>query len=558
MRKVLVCLAGLIGLGMVAGVAAQAQTNSYTQSNLVSDTAGQAPNKDPNLLNPWGICFLPGSPFWISDNNSGFTSLYSKTGALQGTFTVAPPHGSSNPATPTGCVANGSGSFLAAGASSQFIFATEDGTISGWTGGASSVLVVDNSTIPSAALGAVYKGLALLTTNQGRFLLATNFRSGKVEVYDSNFHTTTLSGTFTDPNPPAVPTGSGSPGYAPFGIHVVTVNNAPMVIVTYALQDAPMHDPMNIAGSGFVDLYDQNGNFVNRITADSHLNSPWGAVIAPAGFGAFASDLLIGNFGDGTINAFTFSGGAGTFVDQMKDHTGAVIANASLWDMVFDASGQTGDPKTMYVTAGLANEMHGLFTAITANATQPPTTADFSVSASPTSKTISAGQSAQFTITLGGMNGFNAAVSLSCSGQPLGSTCSFMPSSLSPASGATASTTMTIATSSNPYMPAMAMARTSGPAIFAAAIPVLTLVFFGLFVLRPEQRQGFARKKALHYAAASIGLAIVTTCLLAAGGCGGYGNAKVPNGTQRGTTTVMITATSGSLSHSTSVSLTVQ
>lgn len=558
MRKALVCLAGLIGLGAVTGVTVQAQTNSYTQSNLVSDTTGLAPNTDANLLNPWGICFLPELPFWISDNNSGFTTLYTKTGALQGTFTIAPPHGSSNPAAPTGCAGNSTNGFPAGGAASVFIFDTEDGTISGWTGGASSVLVVDNSTNPTAALGAVYKGLALLTANQGSFLLATNFRSGKVEVYDSNFHSATLSGTFTDPNPPAVPTGSGSPGYAPFGIHVVTINNAPMVIVTYALQDVPMHDPMNIAGSGFVDIYDQNGNFMNRVTADSHLNSPWGAVIAPTGFGTFAGDLLIGNFGDGTINAFTFSGGAGTFVDQMKDSTGAVIVNGSLWDMVFDATGQTGDPKTMYVTAGLNSEMHGLFTAITANATQPAPTADFSLAASPTSTTITAGQSAQFTITLGGLNGFSGAVSLSCSGQPVGSTCSFAQSSLSPASGAMATTMMTIATSSNPYMPAVATAQMSGPGMFAAAIPILTLVFFGLFVLRAEREPTLAPKRSLRYAMTSVGLAVVTSCLLAAGGCGGYGNGNVPSGTQRGMSTVMITATSGSLSHSTSVSLTVQ
>jgi len=372
MRRVFVCLAGLLCLHVVTGVTLRAQTNSYKQTNLVSDTAGLASNTDAHLLNPWGICFIPGFPFWISDNNSGFTTLYSNGGALQGTFSVAPPHGSSNPSTPTGCVANSQGGFLAGGTASSFIFDTEDGTISGWTGGASSVLTVDNSANPTAATGAVYKGLALLTNAQGSFLLAANFRSGKVEVYNSSFQQANLAGSFTDPNPPAVPAGSGSPGYAPFGVHVVTVNNAPMVVVTYALQNAAMHDPMNIAGSGFVDLYDQNGNFVSRISADSHLNSPWGAVIAPANFGAFGGKLLIGNFGDGTINAFSFSGGAGTFVDQMKDSTGAVIANGSLWDMVFDSTGQTGNANTLYITAGLNSEMHGLFAALTANAAQTP------------------------------------------------------------------------------------------------------------------------------------------------------------------------------------------
>jgi uncharacterized protein (TIGR03118 family) len=556
MRRVRVCLTALFFLHLVTNITLQAQSNSYTQTNLTSDTAGLATNKDTNLVNPWGICFIPGNAFWISDNNSltGVATLYDKSGALQGTFAIAPPMGSSSPATPTGCVANSQGAFLAGGNTSLFIFDTEDGTISGWTGGASSVLTVDNSANPTAATGAVYKGLALLSTAQGNFLLATNFRSAKVEVYDSTFKAASLSGSFADANPPAVPAGSGSPGYAPFGIHVLTINNATMIAVTYALQDNPKHDPMNIAGSGYVDLFDQNGNMVQRIT-DTHLNSPWGVVIPPASFGTLAGDLLVGNFGDGTINAFQLNG---TFVGQMKDSTGALVVNASLWDMVFDSSGQTGDPKTMYISAGLTNEMHGLFAAITANATQPAPTPDFSVNATPGSQTITAGQNAQFTITLGGLNGFSSAVSLSCSGQPAGSSCSFAQTSLTPTSGGTITTTMTIMTSANPYMPAVVMAKMSGPGRLVTAIPVLTALFFALFVLRNNRKAGTERQKPFRYAMASIGIAVVMTAALAAGGCGGYGNGNVPNGTQRGATTVMITATSGNLSHSTSVSVTVQ
>jgi uncharacterized protein (TIGR03118 family) len=557
MRKMLVFLVCVLCAQVLLPPASQAQTNSYKQTNLVSGTQGLAPNIDQNLVNPWGICIIPGDPFWISDNNSptGVTSLHTKTGALQGVFTVAPPKGSSNPATATGCVGNSLGGFALGGSSSLIIFDTEDGTISGWTGGASTVLAVDNSANPTAATGAVYKGLALLTNSQGTFLLATNFRSGTVEVYDTNFHLTNFSGTFTDPNPPAVPTGSGSPGYAPFGIHAVTVNNTPMVVVAYALQDAAKHDPMIIASSGFVDLYDQNGNLVRRITSDSHLNSPWGAVIPPSTFGAFAGDLLVGNFGDGTINAFNFTSGA--FIDQMKDSTGAVIVNGSLWDMIFDPSGKTGDPNTMYVTAGLNSEMHGLFTAITPNATQPAPTPDFSLSASPTSQTISAGQNAQFTITLGRLNGFNSAVSLTCSGQPLGSTCTFAQSSLTPASGGNVTTTMTIMTSSNPYMATAVVTKNSGSRLYALLIPALALL--AIFIVRRASRtQNSTRRMTFQYLAASLGIAIVTTCLLVGGGCGNYNSNSTANGTQRGMTTVMITATSGSLSHSTSVSLTVQ
>lgn len=562
MAKVRVYLLGLICahlLLLFSQPAARAQANSYKQTNLVSDTQGMAPVLDSNLVNPWGICIIPGDPIWIADNASptGVTSLYNAAGAKQGAFTIAPPAGSSNPATPTGCVGNPSGGFTLGGGSSLFIFDTEDGTISGWTGSGASILAVDNSVKPTAATGAVYKGLALVTNGTGSFLLATNFRSGQVEIYDSTFTQTQVlgPGAFNDPALPAVPAGSGSPGYAAFGVHVITVSGAPMVVVTYALQDAPMHDPMKIAGTGFVDLFNTNGTMVRRITADAHLNAPWGVVVPPAGFGgSLAGDLLVGNFGDGAINAFNFATGA--FIDQMKDSTGAPIVNASLWDMVFGGGGaNSGDPNTMYITAGLANEMHGLFAGITANTT-PPATADFSVAATPSTMTITAGQGASFTVTVGGLNGFNAAVALTCSGQPAGSSCSFSPASVTPASGASVMSTMSITTSSSPYSPAGLMAGNPTGGVFAVLLPVATLVFFGLFVAGKRNRDRAPARKWSHHLVGGVALLLVTALLLVANGCG-Y---KAPgmNGTQRGTTTVMITGTSGSLSHSTSVTLTVQ
>jgi len=540
--------------------AARAQANSYKQNNLVSDTQGMAPVIDSNLVNPWGICIIPGDPIWIADNASptGVTSLYNAAGAKQGAFTIAPPAGSSNPATPTGCVGNPSAGFTLGGSSSLFIFDTEDGTISGWTGSGASMLAVDNSVKPTAATGAVYKGLALVTNGTGSFLLATNFRSGQVEIYDSTFKQTQVlgPGAFNDPSLPAVPAGSGSPGYAPFGVHVITVSSAPMVVVTYALQDAPMHDPMKIAGTGFVDLFNTNGTMVRRITADAHLNAPWGVVVPPAGFGgSLAGDLLVGNFGDGAINAFNFATGA--FIDQMKDSTGAPIVNASLWDMMFGGGGaNSGDPNTMYITAGLANEMHGLFAGITANAT-PPATADFSVAATPPTMTITAGQGASFTVTVGGLNGFNSAVALTCSGQPVGSTCTFSPSSVTPASGASVMSTMSITTSSSPYNPAGLMAGNPSGGIFAFLLPVTTLGFFSLFVAGKKKHGSLQAGKRSQYLAGGMTLLVVAAILLVANGCGYKANG-MGNGTQRGTTTVMITGTSGSLTHSTSVTLTVQ
>ncbi len=537
-----------------------AQTNSYKQTNLVSDTAGMAAHTDAKLVNPWGIAFIPGNPFWISDNNSGFTTLYDQNGALNGSFTVASPNGSSNPATPTGIVAPPSGvTFNVSGQPALFIFDTEDGTISAWTGGASTILTVDNSAIPSAATGAVYKGLALIKNTTGSFLLATNFRSGKVEVYDTGFKQTQIlgAGAFNDPAPPAVPAGSGSPGYAPFGIKAINVNNTVTVVATYALQDTPMHDPLHIAGAGFVDLFSADGTMVRRITSDSHLNAPWGAVIPPASFGPFGAsgNLLVGNFGDGTINAYNFATGA--FIDQMKDQNGTVIANASLWDMVFGGGGPSGDANTMYITAGLANEQHGLFSAITANATPAPTS-DFNISASPSTLTISAGQPASFTVSVGGLNGFNSAVTLTCSGQPANSTCNFSPASVTPASGGMVTSMMMISTSSNPYMHAGLIGGNQSGGRYAMMLAVLVLVLLATFLAGSIRRSRMEGNNWIPGLAGSLVFLIATACLLAASGCGGNGMNNPGNGTQRGMVTVMVTGTSGNLTHSTSVTLTVQ
>ena len=560
MKRLWTVVLGLACVGALPLPSVHAQTNSYKQTNLVSDTAGMAANMDAKLVNPWGIAFIPGNPFWISDNNSGFTTLYDQNGALNGSFTVAPPTGSSNPATPTGIVAPPSGAgFNLNGQAALFIFDTEDGTISAWTGGASTILTVDNSAIPSAATGAVYKGLALIKNTTGSFLLATNFRSGKVEVYDTGFKQTQIlgAGAFNDPAPLAVPTGSGSPGYAPFGIKAINVNNTAMVVVTYALQDTPMHDPLHIAGAGFVDLFSADGTMVRRITSDSHLNAPWGVVIPPASFGSFGAsgDLLVGNFGDGTINAYNFA--TGVFVDQMKDQNGTVLANASLWDLVFGGGGPSGDPNTMYITAGLANEQHGLFSAITANATPAPTS-DFNISASPSTLTISAGQPASFTVTLGGLNGFNSAVTLTCSGQPANSTCSFSPASVTPSSGGTVTSMMTISTSSSPYMHAGLISGNQTGGRYGMILPIPALVLLGAFLAGSIRRSRMAGNKWSPGLAGSLALLFATACLLAASGCGGYGMNNPGNGTQRGMATVMVTGSSGNLTHSTSVTLTVQ
>ncbi len=586
MHKLWILMASLVSLAsFTAPRATAAGSNSYTQTNLVSDTQGMAKVTDHNLINPWGVAFVPGNPFWVADNNSGLSTLYDRHGNIQSSpFTVPPPAGSSNFATPTGIVTNTAGGFKVNGQSSFFIFDTEDGTISGWnTVGSAAILAVDNS-----ATHAVYKGLAMITNGSGSFLLASNFNSGAVEVYDTNFHLANLASNFTDPTLPA--------GFAPFGIHVV--NN--QVVVTYAQQDQAKHDPVHAAGAGYVSLFTVDGAFVRRIASQGNLNAPWGAVLAPSTFGALGGDLLVGNFGDGVINVFTFD--SGTFVDQLKDTNGAAITNTSLWDMVFDASGQTGDANTMYVTAGLANEQHGLFAAITVSTAAPPPSMDFSIAATPMSATVAAGQTASFSINASGMNGFASSVSFSCSGQPAGTSCKFNPASVMPQSGGNATTVMTIGTSSNPYHPmsatnhtglwplfvallrndpasvgsfgqqsftrglSISSARNCGsvvPHISLAALFFATLLLLtfmpSVAIIRRTNLASLIRLKTR----SRIGLAgaacftVLLLILALTAGCGGYSNSQ-PSGTPRGATTVVITGTSGSLTHSVSVSLTVQ
>jgi uncharacterized protein (TIGR03118 family) len=538
-------LALALGLITIAAIAAPliAQTNgSYTQTNLVSDTAGMAPHVDPKLVNPWGIAFFPGDPFWISDNNSGFSTLYDASGNVQSlVVTVPPPAGIGGTSTPTGIVINGTTGFQVtsggATAPSQFIFDTEDGTISGWNGnGTQAALVVDNS---MGGNGAVYKGLAMITNSTGTFLLAANFRSATVDVFDSNFKSATLAGNFADPTLPA--------GFAPFGIHVINSQ----VVVTYAMQDQPKHDPVNAAGNGYVSLFDLDGNFIRRIASQGNLNSPWGAVTAPAGFGAFSNDLLVGNFGDGTINAFDFN--SGDLIGQMQDSNAMPIVNLSLWDMVFGAGGE-GSPTTLYFTAGLADEAHGLFGTITANASAPAPTPDFSIATSAAAATVGPGKPASLTVTLGGMNGFDSAIMLSCSQLPALTTCSFSPASVTPQSGGNVTSMVTVSTTATGYMPAI---RSRGMSSMAKLASCGAFGLVGLMWMAAAGSTQGDRKNTLRNVLGRLGIFVVLVVALVAVGCGGYKSPTSTSATPGGQTTMMINAVSGNLTHSIPVTLTV-
>ena len=335
----------------------------YLQSNLVSDIAGVARFTDPNLVNPWGITASPNGPFWISDNGTGVSTLYDGNGnslpagsPLVVTIPLPPGSTASN-ASPTGIVFNSTSDFTVSSGSQSgpavFIFATEDGTISAWNptvNGTNAILEVDKSIIPTPANGAVYKGLALGSNASGNFLFAANFRSGAIDVFDKNFAAATLAGSFTDPNLPA--------GFAPFDI----ANFGGQLFVTYAKQDATQHDDVAGPGNGFVDVFDTNGNFIKRFASQGTLNSPWGMVMAPASFGQFGGDLLVGNFGDGRINAFNPTSGA--FLGQLQTDVGTPLTINGLWGLDFGNGIGSGSPDTLFFTAGIGDEGHGLFGSI--------------------------------------------------------------------------------------------------------------------------------------------------------------------------------------------------
>jgi uncharacterized protein (TIGR03118 family) len=344
-RSVIVAASLGAGIALAAG---QAKA-FYQQTNLVSDLPGVAQFPDADLVNPWGMSHSPTGPIWVSDNHTGLSTLYNGAGVKQGlVVTIPPPTGGTPPAAPTGQVFNnaGAGTFNSA----VFMFATEDGTISRWNGGTAATLSVDNS-----AAGAVYKGLAIAGTGASARIYAANFNSGKVDTFDNTF-TPILSGAFQDSTIPA--------GFAPFNIQNVGGN----LVVTYAKQDALKHDDVSGPGNGYVDLYDQNGNLIKKLvsggTLTSPLNSPWGVALAPSDFGTFSGDLLIGNFGDGKINAFDPNSGA--FLGTLTDASGNPIVIDGLWGLLFGNGGNGGPADDLFFTAGIPGpngnvEDHGLF-----------------------------------------------------------------------------------------------------------------------------------------------------------------------------------------------------
>lgn len=325
-----------LSLGLLLLFASAAMAQSYHSINLVSNLNGWGKTTtDPLLANPWGLVYAPGSPFWISDEANGWSTLYDGSGNKIGLNVVVPPASGSGPGSPTGIVYNGSSEFQIDSWTSVFIFATLDGSISGWSSFNTSAALI-GATNP----GASYTGLAITNYSSGNFLFAADAANNKVDIYDGTF---TLVGSFTDSTIPA--------GFAPFGIQDI----GGQVYVAYAAT--------NGGPGGYIDIFTESGSFVKRFAQGTRFNQPWGMAVAPAGFGPLSGTLLItNNSSGGIINGFNLT--TGKFVDAIKNSSGEAIHLNGIWGIEFGGgSSNNGKTTQLYWTAG-PNDTNGFFGVI--------------------------------------------------------------------------------------------------------------------------------------------------------------------------------------------------
>jgi len=338
-----IVLAALSALALVLTGPADAHgggkgANVYKKRNLVSDIDGVARITDANLVNPWGLAFGPATPAWVADNGTDVSTLYS--GGVRKSIPVTLPLVVGIPGgAPTGVVFNATPGFKVNGAAAHFIFDSEAGTITAWNAGTQAVT---EATTP----GAIYKGLAIASKGSATMLYAANFHAGTIDVFNDSFAPVTVPGGFADPNLPA--------GFAPFNIQEI----AGRLVVAYAQQDADAEDEVAGAGLGYVDVFDTSGHLLRRLVSQGALNAPWGLAVAPRHFGPFSGDLLVGNFGDGAINAYDPRTGA--FRGTLQNKDGNQIRVNGLWALRF-GNGVIGTPQTLLFTAGIGDEDHGLF-----------------------------------------------------------------------------------------------------------------------------------------------------------------------------------------------------
>jgi len=351
-------VAGLICCALVlagTGCGSNPSGPGFEQTNLVSSSGGNAPVEDPNLLNPWGLARSPTGPWVVANNQAGVLTSYDGVGNRLPpgnpiAITIPSPAGSppGTQSLPSGIVFNDTNAFNVSAngtlVPAQYIAATEDGTIAAWnpTVSPTAILTVDNS-----AAGALYKGLALGNNASGPLLYATNFRAQTIDVFDGRFAPVTLSGSFEDSGIPTT--------FAPFGIQNIDGN----IFVTYAKRAANQEDDIPGVGNGYVDVFDTDGVFIRRFATQGQLNSPWAVVGTPISFGRFGGAMIIGNFGDGNMNAFNPVGG--TFLGKVSRPNGDPIAIPGLWGLAFGNGSVAGSSDSLYFAAGPNDEQDGLF-----------------------------------------------------------------------------------------------------------------------------------------------------------------------------------------------------
>ena len=507
---------------------------TYQVTPILSDIAipGATPTIDAGFVDPWGIS--GGSTLWIDTNVTGFSYLSSVVGVLGSFKATVPAASGTGTGSPTGTVQNTTAGFiLSDGTKASFLFATLDGTISGWNFGTSAtgnhaLIAVNNS-----ANSAIYTDMALVTNTTGTFLLVPNFgQGGKVEIYNTSFQAATLAGSFTDPSVPA--------GYAPYGIKVLGTQ----VFVTYMERTTPpfaagagAYQETLGPNTGFVSVFDVNGNYVARAVTGGNLNAPWGVTIAPADFGIYGGDLLVGNFGDGLITAYkpTTDGTAYLYQGMIADSTGKPIAYPGLWE-IFVSTSAAALPNSIYFDAGTGGEKHGLFGVIT-NSTTASVSPTFNLSVSTPVTTAAVGSSTSLTLSVAPISSFTGTVMFSCSGLPASATCSFAAPQLNVSATAPATEVLTIQTSAG-----RGYERVGSGVAFAMLLP-----FGSLLALRRWKKFAGLRL-----------LGLLTVLLGSAGLIAGCGSSGGMSATPAGTSNVTITATSGSITQSTIVALTVQ
>jgi uncharacterized protein (TIGR03118 family) len=359
MAKRVLALVASLGLLVVLVVPATARDinsiNAYVVHNLQSDVPGAAAQTDPDLVNGWGITASGTSPWWVADNGTAKSTLYNGNTGAKVTAVIVDIPGADGPGAPTGVVFNTSTDpteFVIAGgggtSAARFIFDGEDGTVSAWNGGAAAVITATSQN------GAIYKGLAIGKVGTATYLFAADFHNAHVDVYNGAFALQDWGNAFVDPGIPA--------GFAPFGIQ----NIADQIFVTYAKQDADAEDEIAGDGLGYVSAFGTDGSFHGRIASRGALNAPWGLALAPADFGKFSGNLLIGNFGDGRINALRPTHGGWEEHGKLKGTNHRPISIDGLWGIGFGNGGGAGPTNTLFFAAGPDDETHGLFGSITA------------------------------------------------------------------------------------------------------------------------------------------------------------------------------------------------